>query len=146
MPVIHRNALVPYTANEMFSLVDGVLLYPDFLPWCKSSKEWSRDQDEVKASIELQRGVIHKKFTTINRLQYGKMIEMKLVEGPFRNLEGFWKFENLDEHSCKVSLDLEYEFSNRLIKMALGPVFDHVTNTLVDSFCQRAKEVYGNRR
>lgn len=123
--------------------MDNISAYPRFLPWCKSTRVWHRDEDEVKASIELSRGGIQKTFTTLNRLQKGKMIEMRLVEGPFRRLEGFWRFDALDEGACKVSLDMEYEFSSTLLKLSIGPVFNQITNTLLDAFVRRAGEVYG---
>lgn len=145
MPVINRSALVLYSPAEMYSLVNDVDAYPEFLPWCKSARVLSRDEDEVRASLELARGGFEKSFTTCNRLQKNKMIEMRLVEGPFRHLEGFWRFEPLGEQASKVSLDLDFEFSNKLVGLALGPIFNQIANTLVDSFCKRAIDVYGDR-
>ncbi|MBI5450041.1 MAG: type II toxin-antitoxin system RatA family toxin [Gammaproteobacteria bacterium] len=145
MVVIQRQALVPYTAAEMYALVDDVAAYPQFLPWCRSSRIAFRNEDEVEASIELARGSLHKTFTTRNRLQHGKMIEMRLVEGPFHHLQGCWRFEALGSDGCRVMLDLEYEFSNVLLKMTVGPVFNQIANTLVDAFSQRAVEIYGKR-
>ena len=145
MPVINRSALVPYTPAEMFSLVNDIESYSQFLPWCKSSRVLSRNDDEVRASLELARGGFEKAFTTCNRLQKNKMIEMRLVEGPFRHLDGFWRFEPLGEHACKVSLDMDFEFSNKLVGLAMGPIFNQIANTLVDSFCKRAIDVYGSR-
>lgn len=145
MPVISRTALVPYSAAEMYVLVDDIDSYPLFLPWCKSSKVLSRDDDEVRARIEMAKSGIHKSFTTRNRLQKNKMIEMRLVEGPFRQLEGFWRFETLGEKGCKILLDLEFEFSNKILKLTVGPIFDQIANTLVDAFCKRAIDVYGKR-
>lgn len=145
MPTVNRNALVPYSVEQMYSLVDDVESYPEFLPWCRSAKEWSRSEDEVRASIELQRGPVHKTFTTCNRLQKNKMIEMRLVEGPFSHLEGFWSFTEIDRGGARVALDLEYEFSNALLKLAIGPVFAQIANSLVDAFCRRATDLYGKR-
>jgi len=145
MPVINKSALVPYSAQEMYSLVDDIDAYPEFLPWCGSSEVLERNEDEVKASIELSRSGIKKSFTTLNRLQAGKMIEMRLLEGPFRHLEGFWRFESLNESACKVMFDIEFEFSNKILAMTVGPVFSQITNTIVDAFTKRAVEVYGKR-
>lgn len=146
MPCINRHALVPYTPAEMFALVDDVEAYPSFLPWCRQARVLARSDDEVRATIELAKGSIRKSFTTCNRLQRDKMIEMRLVEGPFSRLEGFWRFDALtDGRSSKVALDLEFEFSNRLVAMAIGPVFNQIANTLVDAFVKRAKETYGAR-
>lgn len=144
MPTISKTALVPYSAAQMYRLVDDIPAYPDFLPWCGGACEHSRNDDEVRASIEIAYGAIHKPFTTLNRLQKDKMIEVSLVDGPFKHLHGFWRFEALDEKACKVSFDMEYEFSNRLVSMALGPAFSHIANSMMDAFVKRAGEVYGN--
>jgi ribosome-associated toxin RatA of RatAB toxin-antitoxin module len=130
----------------MFVLVDDVDSYPQFLPWCRAARVLARGDDEVRAMVEIAHGALHKSFTTLNRLQQGKMIEMRLVEGPFRHLEGYWRFDSLSERACKITLDLEFEFSSRLIAMALGPVFNQVTSTLVDAFCRRAEQVYGKQQ
>ncbi len=146
MPCIHRHALVPYTPAEMFGLVDDVEAYPSFLPWCRQARVLGRTEDEVRATIELAKGSVRKAFTTCNRLQKDKMIEMRLVEGPFKHLEGFWRFDPLaDGTSSKVSLDLEFEFSGKLLALAIGPVLNPIANTLVDAFVRRAREVYGAR-
>jgi len=143
MPSISKSALVTYTASQMYDLVDAVSRYPEFLPWCGGAEEISRNDDEVKASVVIAHSGLNKAFTTCNRLQKNKMIEIKLINGPFKHLHGFWRFEALSESACKVSLDLEYEFSNKLLGLAIGPVFNHIANTMVDSFCQRAGTVYG---
>ena len=143
MAHISRHALVPYSPAQMFALVDDINTYPQFLPWCRSAQEFSRDEDHVKASIEIAKGAVNKSFTTMNRMQSNKIIEMSLVDGPLKHLHGFWRFDELKPGACKVSLDLDFEFSNKLVSLAVGPVFNQVANTLVDSFVQRARAVYG---
>ncbi|RMD80661.1 MAG: type II toxin-antitoxin system RatA family toxin, partial [Gammaproteobacteria bacterium] len=97
MTAVHREALVPYRCEEMFALVDDVEAYPSFLPWCRGAEVLSRDEDEVRARLEVARGSFQKAFTTCNRRRPPKMIEMRLVEGPFRHLQGFWRFEPVGE-------------------------------------------------
>ncbi|TCK18694.1 ribosome-associated toxin RatA of RatAB toxin-antitoxin module [Thiogranum longum] len=143
MTVINKSALVPYSPAQMFALVDDIEAYPEFLPWCKRARVLSRTEDEVRATIELSKGGVEKAFTTCNRIQKNKMIQMRLVEGPFKRLDGFWRFDPLGEEGCKVSLDLEFEFASRMLSMVVGPVFSQVANSLVDSFQQRAVDVYG---
>ncbi|MEO7557952.1 MAG: type II toxin-antitoxin system RatA family toxin [Gammaproteobacteria bacterium] len=145
MTTVSKSALVPYSTAEMYALVDDIESYAEFLPWCTASRVLSRNEDEVRAVIELARSGIQKSFTTCNRLQKNKMIEIRLVEGPFKHLEGFWRFQILAEKSCKVTLDMDFEFSNRLVSMVFGPVFNQITNTLVDAFCRRAADVYKKR-
>jgi len=143
MTSVSRSALVSYSAEAMFDLVDDVESYDQFLPWCKDSRVVERNDEHVKATIVFARSGFEKAFTTSNRRQRGKMIEIRLVEGPFRRLEGFWRFQPLREDASKVSLDLEFEFTNRLVAMAFGKVFTQVANTLVDAFVARARQVYG---
>lgn len=142
MPSISKSALVSHTSSEMFELVDDVASYKEFLPWCGGSEELSRDDDEVKASVMISHSGLNKTFTTLNRRQKGKMIEMELIDGPFKHLHGFWRFDSLSDEACKISLDLEYEFSNMLLGMAIGPVFNQIANSMVDSFCLRADAIY----
>lgn len=127
----------------MFDLVADVESYPEFLPWCGHAHSESLTEDEDHATVEIAKGGIRKSFTTRNLLDRGHSIKMHLVEGPFRRLEGIWCFEVLDESACKVSLNLEFEFSNRLVEATLGRAFGEIANTLVDAFCKRAVQVYG---
>lgn len=143
MTTINKNALVPYPDRAMFSLVDDIVSYPEFLPWCSATNEISRTDDEVRASIDISHHGFQKSFTTCNRNTDNKLIEMRLIEGPFKHLEGFWRFEDLGGDGCKISLDLDFEFSNRLVGLAFGPIFSQIANSLVDAFCKRAKDVYG---
>lgn len=145
MTTLSRHAIVPYSANEMYRLVSDIESYPDFLPWCGSANVLSADEEVVEASIGIDYKGVKKSFTTRNRLQKDKTMEMHLVDGPFRKLQGFWRFEALDDSACKVALDLEFEFSNRLVAMTIGRVFNDIAGKLVDSFSQRADALYGKR-
>ncbi len=142
MPTVSRSKIVPYRAEDMFELVDSIEDYPKYLPWCRHASVMSRTEDEVRASITLAKGAVQKSFSTCNRIQRGKMIEIKLLNGPFRHLEGFWRFENLEGQGCRISLDLEFEFATKLLSLAISPIFTPIANSLVDSFCKRAADVY----
>ena len=87
-------------------------------------------------------GGVSQSFTTRNTLQKPEQIRICLEKGPFKTLEGVWHFQALSESACKISLDLKFSFANRLLEMAVGPVFHQIASTLVDSFCQRAEAIY----
>ena len=129
----------------MFALVSDIESYPQFLPWCQGTRILSRDIDEVRASIEFAVGGMTRSFTTRNRYQTNKMIEMHLVDGPFSQLDGFWRFDPLGKEGSKIALFLEYGFSSRVLGLVVGPIFGQIANTLVDSFQQRAVRIYGAR-
>ena len=140
---ISKSALVSYSAQEMFEIVDDIASYPQFLPWCGSTQIIQRNEDTVEAAIQITHSGINKTFTTRNRNQKGKMIEVQLVNGPFRHLHGYWRFERLEDNACKVSLDMDYEFSSKILGLLVGPIFGQIANTLVDAFCTRATKLYG---
>ena len=143
MRKVSRSALVPYSAGQMFALVEDVESYPDFLPWCKGSTLHSKDAEFVEASLELQRGAIKKSFRTRNSLEPGVAMGIALVGGPFRHMSGGWQFEQLGTDGSKVSLELEFEFENRLTDSLFGRYFEDTCNSLIDSFTQRANEIFG---
>lgn len=142
MAVINKSALVTYTPDQMFQLVDDVDAYVEFLPWCSGSNVITRTEIDVTASLEISHSGFQKAFTTRNVYGENKSINMYLVEGPFKKLEGIWQFQPLGDQGCKIILDLEFEFSNRLIGMSFGPIFGTMAGSLVDAFTQRAITVY----
>ena len=139
---ITKSALVPYSTEQMFRLVDDVDHYPEFLPWCKSAEVIERKSESVEARLDIATSGFSKSFTTLNRLTATETIDMELVEGPFKRLKGTWQFEALGAEGSKVSLDMSFEFSNKLMGLTLGPAFSKIASTLVDAFIQRAKQTY----
>lgn len=145
MHSLKRNAIVPYSAQEMYDLVDGIDKYADFLPWCNKTTIVSRDEQEVVAELEIAWKGIHKSFSTRNKLYPHHKMDIELVNGPMRHLEGIWEFQSLGEKACKINLELDFEFSGSFMDRLFEPVFSYIANSLVDAFIQRAHEVYGDR-
>ena len=145
MDSIDRTALVHYTPQEMFALISDINAYPQFLPWCSGADILTQEDDGVIARIDFSVGKVKQSFTTRNRHQPGAEIGMQLVDGPFSQLEGYWQFESLGEAGCKISLQLNYGFSSKMVGLVVGPVFGKIANSLVDAFQKRAIEVYGER-
>ncbi len=142
MPKVTRSALVSFSADQMFSLVNDVARYHEFLPGCSGSRVIESSDSTMVASVDVSKAGISKTFTTSNRLADGAEILMELVDGPFKKLQGGWYFTPLDDQACKVELKLEFEFSSRMIEMAFGKIFNELTTNMVSAFTQRAKQVY----
>jgi ribosome-associated toxin RatA of RatAB toxin-antitoxin module len=140
---VSRSALVPYSADQMYALVEDVVAYPEFLPWCRGSTLHFKDAQIIEASLEMQRSGIRKTFRTRNTLQPGIAMGIGLVGGPFRHLAGDWRFEQLGDDGSKVSLHMEFEFENRVTDTLFGRYFEDTCNSLIDSFTQRALKIYG---
>ncbi|AHI28101.1 type II toxin-antitoxin system RatA family toxin [Marinobacter similis] len=139
---IDKTALVMHSAERMFHLVNDVARYPEFLPWCANTEIHEQNADEITASMEIAKGGVRHTLTTRNQLQQPEVIEMNLVDGPFRNLAGRWHFKPLSDDACKVILTLEFEFTGSLSRMAFGTVFNQAAATMVDAFCKRADQLY----
>ncbi|MDH1443145.1 type II toxin-antitoxin system RatA family toxin [Pseudomonas sp. GD03721] len=140
---IQRSALLPYPAQALYDLVNDVASYPQFLPWCSASEILEASETHMLASLEVAKGGIGQRFVTRNVLLPGQRIEMNLQEGPFSSLNGVWEFKALGDKACKISLDLTFDYAGPLVRATLGPLFNQATNTMVDAFCQRAKQLYG---
>jgi len=128
----------------MFELVDRVEDYPKFLPWCGGTELIDRNEQITSARIHVNFHGMRTDFSTRNDKTIPRHMTIKLVDGPFRQLEGAWDFTPLGETACKIQFLLHYEFSSKLLEKALGPVFHHIANTFVDSFVKRAERVYAN--
>lgn len=143
MPRITRSALVMFSAEQMFNLVNDVDAYPQFLPGCVGSRVHERGEDYMTASVQVAKAGIAKTFTTRNQLALNRQIKMELVEGPFSKLAGWWTFTALDVDACKIEFDLDFEFTSRFVELAFGQVFRELVSAMVTAFSNRAKEVYG---
>jgi ribosome-associated toxin RatA of RatAB toxin-antitoxin module len=139
---IERTALVTHSAMDMYSLVADVPSYPQFLSWCIATAVHEQDSVAQKASLTVRIAGVTQQFTTINALSIGERVGMKLFEGPFRNLQGEWRFTQLGEAGCKVSLRLDFEMTGKLTSTVFGKGFAKVANRLVEDFCKRAETVY----
>lgn len=140
---IQRSALVPYSAAQMYAIVDDVESYPDFLPWCTGTVVHRRDSNELEATLELQRGELSKKIRTRNTNVPTESIELALVDGPFRHLHGKWTFTQLSDAGSKVELDMAFEFSSSVVNVLFGRFFEEICNSLVDAFKRRADAIHG---
>jgi len=143
MTLVQKSALVKYSAQQMFDLVNDIESYPQFLPWCSGSRIIKREDDIVEAELMISKGGFKKSFSTRNSINKDERITVSLLDGPFSYLEGVWNFLPLREDASKISLDLEFEMSGVLANLAFGAVFNQICNTMVASFTERAKAVYG---
>jgi len=144
MIVVDRSALVAHSAQKMYALVADVESYPQFLPWCDRAVVSAKEPSRTVATLHINFHGLKKEFTTENVNQPGARIDMTLVSGPFRSLEGNWVFVPLSERACKVEFRLRYEFASALVEKAAGSAFQDITDTFVDAFVRRADEKFGS--
>lgn len=143
MTTINRSALLPYAANQLFTLVSDVESYPSFMDGCVGAQVLHREADLLEARLDLAKGGIKHSFSTRNRMVAGEEITLELIDGPFEYFAGRWDFRALGDVGCKMSLNLEFKFNNSVLGAAASKLFDKVTSNLVDAVGERARQVYG---
>lgn len=142
---VDKDILVPYTPSQMYDLVNDIEQYPLFLPWCPKTEVHKRDESIIQATVFVAKGNIQQAFTTQNSLKLDEEVHMQLVSGPFKHLEGWWRFSPRGEAKTKVSFKLQFEFSNKLVQMVFGQVFHKITEKMLQAFVERAEDIYGTK-
>jgi len=140
---ISKSAIVPYTPQQMYELVNNINDYSNFLNWCDSSSILNETSNQITASVKINKNGFKKTFTTQNTLNPFQSIEMQLIDGPFDRLSGEWRFEPLGDSASKVYLDLEFSFKSIIADMSIAPLFKSIANSQLDAFVERAKNIYG---
>lgn len=142
MKRIERSALVNFSTDQMFDLVNDVEQYPKFIPGCKNATLLSRGDDWMVARLDIVKAGIEQSFVTRNTMTRPSVINLQLEEGPFSHFQGQWEFQALSDRACKVTFWLEFQFKNKLLALAAGKVFEMVASEQVNAICQRAKHIY----
>jgi ribosome-associated toxin RatA of RatAB toxin-antitoxin module len=143
MITIERSALVPFSAQQMYALVDDISQYPQFMQGCIAAEEISRSGHELVGKLTLGKAGMRYSFTTRNQLQPPERMDMTLVEGPFRSFNATWHFKALTDNACKVSLTMNFDWAGGLLGVAMEKLFQHSANSLVDELVGRAQKIYG---
>ena len=143
MSSFRKQVTVPYTADQMYDLVNDINAYSTFIPLCVSSEVHEEQDHKLRATIKIAKGKIGFGFTTVNTMEKGRSISMNLENGPFKSLTGVWRFTPSGNHKCIISLHFEFEFSKKLLGVALGGLFKQVCDSMVESFSKQAAVRYG---
>ncbi|HJD44052.1 MAG TPA: type II toxin-antitoxin system RatA family toxin [Candidatus Paenalcaligenes intestinipullorum] len=142
MHTVKRSVLVPFSTEQMFNLVADVEKYPEFMPWCGGAEVRHQDEHGMEAAVTISIAGVRQTFATRNEHEFPNRIQLSLIEGPFSDLKGDWEFIPLGEDGCKVVFIMEYAFANRALELVVGPIFNRVANSFIDSFTRRAHELY----
>lgn len=143
MEKISKQVTVDYTPGQMYDLVNDVNAYSTFIPLCTASEVHEQQDHRMRATISIAKGKVGFSFTTINTLEKNRFITMQLEDGPFKTLKGIWRFSPHGAHGCRVELELEFEFANKLLDVVFGGVFKQLCQSMIDAFCKQAVERYG---
>ncbi len=142
MEIVEESLFVPYTAAQMYELVNEIEAYPEFMPWCKQATILQQEPGLMRACLVLQLAGLHKSITTENQLVENESIDMQLVSGPFKKFHGVWHFRD-ESGGCVVSFNLNFDMANALLRMTVSKLFRTIAQSMVKAFSTRAEQVYG---
>ena len=128
---------------DVYAIVTDVGSYPEFLPWCRSVTVHESDVDGFVASLVVTGKGFTESFTTAAALTPPRAIRLSLVEGPFREFSGEWRFSEVgDNHGCRVELSLHFRFAGTrtVLARAFQGVFSRAADSMVDAFCRRVHD------
>lgn len=145
MNKVEKTVLVMHSAEQMYTLVDAVEDYPKFLPWCGGVDLLERTETSTSATLHINYHGIKQKFTTQNMKIFPHSMDIELKNGPFKHLDGSWRFIELRENACKIEFSLNYEFASGFLEKLISPVFNHIATTFVDGFVARADKIHASR-
>ena len=143
MPTVRKSVIVARPAEAMYDLVENVERYPEFLPWCSATHVYERTGNVIRARLDIAYRGLRMHLTTRNEKEPPQRMTLELVDGPFEHFHGEWRFTPLGDAGCRVELVLDYKLASKALQALLGRVFDHVADTLVERFVERAESSGG---
>jgi ribosome-associated toxin RatA of RatAB toxin-antitoxin module len=136
---VQRSVLLPYSAEDMFDLIEQAEHYPSFLPWCTGVTIFERSEEWVAARIEFSYLKVRFGMRTRNPKQRPQWLNVRLEEGPFKRFHGDWTFTQLGDLGCKVNFVASFEISDGILDAIAKQVVDLVAGSMVEAFVKRAR-------
>ncbi len=143
MPRHQEKRRLPFTPEQMFSVVADVALYPEFLPWCKAARVYNQSPDGFEADLVIGFKMFSERFTSKVSLERPSVISVDFVRGPMKYLHNDWRFAADGAGRCRVDFVVDFEFKSRLLEKLIGALFEEAVHRMVLAFETRAEEIYG---
>jgi coenzyme Q-binding protein COQ10 len=138
MHCFEETKVLQVSAERMYNLVMDIEAYPAFVPWVSAAEILTHDEHELTAEVTVDLAGVKHKFQTVDRFQANKLIEIRLLSGPFRFLESVWTFQALGPSRCEVHFSIEFEFKSTMLDLVASPIFGVACKTMVKTFEKRA--------
>ena len=145
MPTHAEKRFLPYSQEQLFSLVAEIERYPEFLPWCIGVRVNDRIDNVIRADLMIGFKMVREKFSSQVTLSAPNRIDVVYLDGPFRYLNNHWIFDPGDG-GCEIDFFIDFEFRSRLLRKIIGPLFNEAVRRMVGSFEIRAKALYGGAK
>ncbi|ATX81816.1 coenzyme Q-binding protein COQ10 [Mariprofundus ferrinatatus] len=141
MRSFEETRVIGCSAEKMFDVVMDIEAYPQFLPWVAGASILTMDEGELTAELVADLAGSRHSFKTVDRFVSGKLVEIRLLDGPFRFLESVWTFEAMEGERCRVHFSIEFEFRSMMLDIVASPIFSTACKSMVQAFEKRAMEL-----
>src|SRR3546814_3290194 len=130
MPTHAERRFLPYTQEQLFTLVAEVERYPEFLPWCIAARIRSRQDNVVVADLVIGFKMVRERFTSRVTLDPPQRIDVAYTEGPLRYLNNHWVFEPAPG-GCVIAFFVDFEFKSAILQRIIGALFNEAVRRMV---------------
>ena len=142
MPAHAEQQILPYSTEELFTLVADIARYSEFLPWCRAARILEKKDNEMLAELVICYNHLCESYTSRVVLTPHSAIEVAMVKGPFEYLTNSWRFTPVS-NGTQVDFALDFKFRSKLLERMMGGFFTKATAKMIDAFKARAHELYG---
>lgn len=134
---------LPYTPEQLYKIVADVKRYPEFLPWCLSSRITRVEEGAFYADLVIGYKMVREKYGSKVTLNEPDHIHVEYLSGPMKYLSNHWKFIREDDGSCTIDFFVDFEFKNRILQNLVGVFFNEIVQRMVGAFEARARDLHG---
>jgi coenzyme Q-binding protein COQ10 len=131
-----EQRILPYTADELFSVVADVRQYPSFVPWCSGAHIHREGEREIIADLEIGFGPFQESFTSQITLERPRQVQVRAIDGPLEHLTNTWAFTPTGQQT-HVEFVIDFQFKSHLL--------DHVANSLFHEAATRTMGAFESR-
>tara|TARA_Y100000590_G_scaffold470018_1_gene661360 strand:- start:115 stop:549 length:435 start_codon:yes stop_codon:yes gene_type:complete len=137
-----KELIINHPARSLYNIVLDIEKYPDFIPWCASSKILSKSKNNIIADLFIDYKFFKKTFSSDVKFDSKNLIiKVIYIKGPLKNLHNKWHFKKISKEKTKVFFHIQFEFKNIFYQKISEIFFDLLENKMISSFKKRADEI-----
>ena len=145
MPRHEEQTILPYGAEELFSVVADIKDYPSFVPWCSGATIRHENARQIIADLVIGFGPFQESFASEVSLDRPRHILVRAIEGgPLEHLTNSWTFKPM-EHKTQVDFVIDFQFKSHLLDHVANGMFHEASTRMVSAFEARTHALHATR-
>jgi len=150
MPKASVTRLIDQRKDKLIQFVLDIEKYPEFIPFCDSSKVYERNDDSetttIIADLTIGKGPFKDTFKSdVRYIKKNNLIHVVNIGGPLKHLENKWKFQDKGNwkngYKTEVIFDIDFEIENKFLNILMTKSFQFGLDKIADAFQKRAENM-----